>query len=251
MIRPDITSRRNPRVRSWQALRKRSERDRTHRFLVEGERETLRAAEHLTIVESIVRLDRVPIDLPGVVTVTDEVFSAVSARRHPDGIAAVCVVPDHGIDRFDPPTPRLVLVVDGVEKPGNIGAMIRSADAFGAAVLASSPGTDLVNPNVVRSAQGSLFAVPIAHADRTDAVSWCAGNTTVIMGTPDAPRSIWDTDLTGNVSVIVGSEHDGVHPDWKDVGVGASIPMGGRADSLNASVSAAILLAEAARQRST
>jgi TrmH family RNA methyltransferase len=250
VIGPDITSRRNPRVKEWQALRKRSARKRTHHFLVEGERETLRAAEHVTIVETIVRVDRAPIDLPHVVTVTDEVFAAVSARQRPDGIAAVCVVPDHGIDGFEPAVPMLVLVVDGVEKPGNIGAMIRSADAFGAAVLASSPGTDLVNPNVVRSAQGSLFAVPMALATREEAIAWCAEHTEVIVGVPGAPVSIWDTDLSGNVSIVVGSEHDGVHPDWYDVGAGATIPMRGRADSLNASVSAAVMLAECARQRS-
>lgn len=250
MTRADITSRSNPRVKAWRDLRSRSTRDRTGRFLIEGERETVRALGHVTIVETIVRIDRAPIDLPEVVTVGPTVFDAISARQNPDGIAAVAEVPDHRIASFAPPRPHLVLVVDGVEKPGNLGAMIRTADALGAAVIASAAGTDLVNPNVVRAAQGSLFAVPIASGGRDEAIRWCVGSGRVVVATPDAATSVWDTDLTGDVSVVVGSEHAGVDPQWSEIGEPVTIPMRGGADSLNASVSAAILLAEASRQRS-
>lgn len=246
----DITSRANPRVKAWRALRNRSERDRTGRFLVEGERETLRAANHLTVVESIVRIDRFPVDLPAIVTVGPEVFDAISAREHPDGVAAVVESPDHGLPGFVPETPRLVLVADGVEKPGNLGAMIRSADALGASLIASSAKTDLVNPNVVRSAQGSLFGVPLASCDRKEAITWCDRHTDIVVTTPDAARPIWDLDLTGDVSIVIGNEHSGVDDAWRTVGVAASIPMVGVADSLNASVTAGIMLAEAVRQRS-
>ena len=250
MTGADITSRANPRVKAWKALRTRSERERTRRFLIEGERETVRAARHLRIVETIIRIDRAPMALPEVVTVAPSVFDAISARQNPDGVAAVVETPDLAIERFAPARPHLVLVADGIEKPGNLGAMIRTADAFGASVLASEAGTDVVNPNVVRSAQGSLFNVPIASVSRTEALDWCGAHARVVVATPDAERSLWECDLTGDVALVVGSEHGGVDRRWRPAGDEISIPMRGAADSLNASVTAGILLAEATRQRS-
>lgn len=251
MSAPEITSRTNSRVKAWRSLRRRRERDRTGLFLVEGERESLRAADHLEIVETILRNDLPDPDLPRIVRVSSPVFEAVSARQQPDGIAVVARTPDTSLEQFDPPRPRSVLVADRIEKPGNLGAMIRTADALGCAVLGSDLGTDLVNPNTVRAAQGSLFAVPIAAGARSAAIEWCADAGDVVVATPDARATLWDLDLTGDVSVVVGAEDRGVHRAWLDVGTPCRIPMRGSADSLNASVSAAILLAEVARQRST
>ena len=162
----------------------------------------------------------------------------------------VAEVPDLGLASFDPPRPRLVLVADGIEKPGNLGGMVRTAEALGASLIASSPGTDLVNPNVVRAAQGSLFHAPIASTDRDGARWWCGLHTEVVVAAPDADRTIWDADMTGDISVVVGSEHAGVGEGWLEVGTTVSVPMVGVADSLNASVTAAMVLAEAVRQRS-
>lgn len=247
---PDITSRRNPRVKSWRALRTRSERARTGRFLVEGERETVRAVQHLHVVESIIRIDRLPIDLPNPTTVSDSVFEAISSRRHSDGIAAIASIPDLSITSFDPPSPRLVLVADGIEKPGNLGAMIRTADGLGAAVVGSELATDVVNPNVVRAAQGSLFSIPIAEARRSEATTWCAANAHIVAAVPVDGAAPWTRDLTGDLAIVVGSEHAGVDDSWLEIAVPITIPMVGVADSFNASVSAAILLSEAVRQRS-
>jgi TrmH family RNA methyltransferase len=252
VIEPDIESPRNPRVRAWADLRSRRQRDVTGTFLVEGERETRRAALHLEIVTSIIRIDRAPTDLPSPIIVSDRVFARISGRRHPDGIAAVVRTPDLSLERVGSDMPGIMLVADAMEKPGNIGAMIRSVDAFGAGFLGASLGTDVVNPSVVRSAQGSLLSCPIAIADTHDAIEWCARRyDQIVVAAPDGGTSVWDTDLSGDVAVVVGNEHRGIDARWLEQGRSITIPTRGTADSLNASVAAAIILAEAARQRSS
>jgi TrmH family RNA methyltransferase len=107
-----------------------------------------------------------------------------------------------------------------------------------------------VNPNVVRAAQGSIFATPLASVERTAAVEWAKARTRIVAAHPIGAASLWDEDLTGPTTIVIGSEHDGVDPLWLEVGTSVAIPTVGLADSLNASVSAGIFLAEAARQRS-
>ena len=107
------------------------------------------------------------------------------------------------------------------------------------------------NPNVIRAAQGSLFSPPIAVADRAEAITWSTMNSQVIVAHPEeGGRSLWDVDLTRPTSIIVGAEHEGVDPSWLAAGEHVSLPITGAADSLNASVTAAVFLAEAIRQRS-
>ena len=250
---PDIESAANPRVKAWASLAKRSERDATRTFLIEGDREVVRSAPYVDVAELILcpeyggesELDRVH-----TTTVSKRVFDKISHRQNPDGVAAVALTPKMGLDRLDVARDRLVLVADGVEKPGNVGAMLRSCDAFGAAFIASSLGTDLVNPNVIRAAQGSLFTTMVASADRADVIAWCSANTTIFVADPSGPATVWDIDFTRPTTVVIGSEHTGVDPAWLAVGTPTLIPMAGTADSLNASVSAGVFLAEAARQRS-
>lgn len=245
-----IDSPQNPRIKAWRALRSRSQRDATHTFLVEGERETVRGVAHLDVVTSIVRDDRTDVDLPNTVTVSSRAFDRLSSRENPDGVAAIFTTPAHDLRTLDLGSTTLVLIADGVEKPGNIGAMIRTADAFGAAFVGASLGTDLFNPNVVRSAQGSLFAVPTASATRVDVIAWAGAHGSIVVTLPDAAVSIWDVDLIGPTSVVIGSEHAGVDASWLAKAAGCRIPTSGEADSLNASVTAAVFLAEAVRQRS-
>lgn len=250
---PDIESTTNPRARAWIALSSRPERDRTGTFLIEGRRETSRALDHVTIDEVIWCPDfgerPTVADVP-VTRVSSRVFEKLSRRQNPDGVAAVARTPDLSLGSFRPAPPALILVADGVEKPGNIGAMLRTCDAFGAAFLGSSLGTDIVNPNVVRSAQGSLFTVPVAVASTTDSIAWCLQNTMIVVAHLGADTSVWETDLTGPTAIVVGAEHSGVDSQWLEAGVPALIPMAGVADSLNASISAGVFLGEAARQRS-
>jgi RNA methyltransferase, TrmH family len=246
---PFIDSPKNPRAKAWQALRRRSERDRTGTFLIEGRREVERALSHLDVLELIVTSDAVDLDWPAPTVVSDRVFRQMTSRQHPDGYAAVVRTPQATLTGF---TARdgLVLIGDGIEKPGNIGAMLRSADAFGAAFIGSSLGTDIVNPNIVRASQGSLFAGQVAVAQRPDAIAWSERNTDVIIAMPDEGQPLWEVDLRGSISIVVGSEHDGVDRQWMEHGQAVTIPTHGTADSLNASVAAAVFLAEATRQRS-
>lgn len=250
----DIESTANDRARGWFALAKRSERERTSQFIIEGVREVQRASAVVDVAEIIVCPDYEP-DFASTsrpTTVSRRVFDKLSNRRHPDGVACVALTPDHGLDSFSPPDPALVLVADGIEKPGNIGAILRTCDALGAAFLGSGLGTDLVNPNVVRSAQGSLFAFPTASVARDQAVAWCSANTAIVTAHPDAGADVlWSLDLTTPTSVVIGAEHSGVDEQWLRAGRPIVVPMGGTADSLNASVTAALFLGEAARQRSS
>jgi TrmH family RNA methyltransferase len=249
----DIESAANPRVRGWVSLSKRSVRDETGTFLIEGARETERALRTLAVKEVVwcPQYGAAPdAGTVSVTTVSVRVFDRISRRQNPDGVAAVGTIPDISIDSFTPTNPPLVLVGDATEKPGNIGAMLRSCDAFGAGFLGSSLGTDLANPNVIRAAQGSIFATPLASAVREEAITWATGNTQIVVAHPAGASPLWDRDLTGPTTIVIGSEHAGVHSRWLDVGSAASIPMAGLADSLNASVTAGVYLAEAARQRS-
>ncbi len=247
----DIDSPANPRVKAWSALGKRSERERTRQFLIEGARETRRAMERLDVVEVIVCPDYASdAAFPKATMVSRRVFDKLSRRQHPDGVAAIARTPHRSLDTFSPRRPALVLVADGIEKPGNIGAMIRTCDAFGASFVGSSLATDLENPNVIRATQGSLFSPPIATADRHESIIWSQANTRIVVAHPnEGGASLWDVDLTKPTSIVIGAEHQGVHPSWLETGRHVSLPMQGAADSLNASVTAAVFLAEAVRQR--
>lgn len=250
----NIESTANDRARGWFALAKRSERDRAGLFIIEGAREVERATAVIDVTEIIVCPDYAPdfVSTSGVTTVSRRVFDKLSNRQHPDGVACVARTPHHALDGFSPTDPALVLVADGIEKPGNIGAILRTCDGLGAAFLGSELGTDLVNPNVIRAAQGSLFALPIASAGRDEAVTWCRENTTIVVAHPDTGADdLWSIDLTTPTSIVIGAEHSGVDEQWLRAGKPAVIPMHGSADSLNASVTAAVFLAEAARQRAT
>ncbi len=247
----ELTSTSNTRVKGWFALGKRSVRDATRTFLVEGGREVERIQQHADVLEVIWCSHYAGDDTPaGATTVSAHIFDRLSHRQHPDGVAAVVRTPNLSLDRLDTGKDPLVLIADGIEKPGNIGAMLRTCDALGASFIGSSLGTDLVNPNVIRSAQGSLFGTPTAVAPRTEVVGWATQHTRTIVLRPDDADGLWDMDLTGAVSVVIGAEDVGVAPEWNGVGRGVRIPMRGTADSLNASVTAAIVLAEALRQRS-
>jgi TrmH family RNA methyltransferase len=247
----EISSTTNPRVKSWHALHKRSVRDHTHRFLIEGRRESDRAIPHVDRLELIWCEEYAHEDAPrGATSVSTAVFDKISRRQHPDGVAVVAETPDVTFAHFTVEAPALVLVADGMEKPGNIGAILRTCDALGAAFVGSSLATDLVNPNVVRSAQGSLFSTPTASVPREDAIRWCAANTQVLITRPDDSVPIWDADLTIPSSIVIGAEAEGVAEAWAAAGSGVTIPMSGSADSMNASVTAAIVIAEARRQRS-
>lgn len=251
----DITSASNPHIRSLGDLKNRRARDAEKRFLIEGARELERAIDAGVAIEEIILGKEIASEAAlslaagaaaPVTAVAEAPFAKISMRQNPDGIVGVAQTWDSGLDAIDR---DLVLIAEAVEKPGNLGAILRTADASGAAVVAADPAVDLFNPNVVRASQGALFTVPVAVADAASVRTWAAGRGTVFVTTPDAAGSLWDADLTGRVAIVVGSEHGGVSDHWQEAGLSIRVPMQGVSDSLNTSVAAAIVLFEAVRQR--
>jgi TrmH family RNA methyltransferase len=257
----EIESPTNPRIKSIARLRKRRERDRRNRFVIEGRRELTRARsggihlEQVVVDPSLIDdasaafvdgLDDVP-----VLRVSPEAFRKVSVRTTPDGVLAVARRFDTAIDSLRVGAPPLLLVVDSVEKPGNLGAILRTADAASASVIVTGSGVDLFSHNVVRASQGSLFSVAVAAAPPSTALPWVLERASIVVADPEADASYWAIDMRAPVALVIGSEHDGVSAAWREAGASVAIPMGGSADSLNASVAAAVLLYEALRQRRT
>lgn len=257
---PDIASTANPRVKGLVRLRKRRERDQSGLFLVEGERELESAlVEHairdlyvceeaLTshgsrVYASVRERGSVP-----VTTVSPGVLERISLRGNPSGFVAVLDQWDAPIDAI-PVENALILVVESIEKPGNLGGMIRSANAAGASVIVAEPTTDLFNSNVIRASMGTLFTTPVAVGTSTEALAFLdAHDIAVFATTPSASRAHFQADLIQPCAIVVGAESEGLSDTWL-AREAILIPMTGTIDSLNASVSAGIVLFEAVRQR--
>jgi TrmH family RNA methyltransferase len=254
----DITSTANPRIKTLVGLRDRRNRDRNGVFVVEGPRLLAWAVnaghQPREVYYDPDRFD--PDSFPGAVKLacSSETLSRASYRESDEGVIAVFDQFDLGLDRVELGSGALILMVEGVEKPGNLGAILRTADAVAAdAVIAVDPETDPFNPNVVRASTGALFTVPVAVTDLTSAVAWLRSHTiTLVAADPLAARDLWSVDLTSPCALLVGSEHHGLTTDARQAAdLLVSIPMLGLTDSLNASVTMALLAYEARRQRTT
>ncbi len=186
------------------------------------------------------------------VTMSREAIDRASYRRSSTGIIAVFPYWDTGLDTLNPSREPLLLVAEGLEKPGNLGALLRIADGAGAhGVILVEPAADPFNPNTVRSSTGTLFTVPVAIAERADVFAWLRDHGIASVATsPGAAMAYWEASLAGPVAIWVGAEASGLseeataNADWS-----VSIPMQGGADSLNTAVSAALVVYEAIRQR--
>jgi TrmH family RNA methyltransferase len=246
-----IESPANPRIRALARLLDRRHRDLEGRFLVEGRREVEMAiAAGLDIETALVAPDLGAEPPPEVdaIRLSEAAFRKISVRQNPDGYAVVAARFGTGLARVEGSS--LVLVAEGMEKPGNIGAMMRTADAAGAGILLASAVADVFNPNVVRASRGSLFSIPVAVAGAEDARSWLEQRVAIVVASPQASDPYWSVDMTPPTAIVVGAEHAGVSSVWDGLPA-VTIPMVGAADSLNASVAAALLLFEAVRQRTT
>jgi TrmH family RNA methyltransferase len=259
-----LSSTRNPRVRAAAALRDRRARNEAGLTLIDGARELARAvAGGAAVVEVYVDLGRLApegsaaIDAAAssgaeIVEVSDVVVDRLAYGDRGDGIVAVARIPDTSLGSLHLPAKPLVVVVEGVEKPGNLGAVLRSADGAGAdAVIAADPRTDLFNPNAVRASQGTLFAVPLAAAPTGEVRAWLRETgIRVLAARVGARLGYAEADLRGAVAIVLGSEVSGLTDAWTgDDVIDIGLPMLGVADSLNVSIAAAVLLYEARRQR--
>lgn len=264
MTEPAISSTKNPRIRAAVALRDRRERDQTGLTLVDGARELARAVTGgADIVEVFVDEDRLGHEAADaaeaagrrgaiVVPVSGPVLDRLGYGDRSEGLVAVVRIPVTGLETLRLPDDPLVIVVEGVEKPGNLGAVLRTADAAGAdAVIAADPRTDLFNPNAIRASLGTIFAVPVAAAPSAVVRAHLASlGLALLVARVDAGTPYTDVDLRGPVAIVLGSEADGLTGAWTGPGVvPISLPMLGVADSLNVSIAAAVLIYEARRQR--
>lgn len=262
---PAIWSLANPRVKAAVRLRDRREREATGLTLVDGGRELLRAlrqsveVDHAFVCSSLVigpdasaALDALQKNGAPLVEISPAVLTKIAFGDRSDGLVAVIRQPSLTLEDLSPGSSQLVVVVEAVEKPGNLGAILRTADAVGAgAVIAADPRTDVYNPNAIRASLGTIFSMPLATATAAQTLDWLVGRgLTPIAAQVGAPASYLETDLSGPIAIVLGSEAEGLSAAWDDPRVRSiRIPMLGAADSLNVSVAAAVLLFEARRQR--
>lgn len=188
----------------------------------------------------------------GVVQIPAFLYEKVAYRGSTEGIIAEVHSVPRSLEDLKFGKSPLVMVLESVEKPGNLGAVLRSADAAGAdAVIVCDPLTDIWNPNLIRSSVGAVFSVPVAVCTSADAIAFLKERGIRIL-TAQLQDSEWyyDTDMTGATALVMGTESTGLTQAWRDsADAHIKIPMLGRLDSLNVSVSAAVLLYEAVRQR--
>ena len=263
--REPIASPHNPRIKSAAKLHKRHERDRTGSILIEGVRELSHALEGGIVFEEVFcchdlldqensapvmrRIEERGIRLT---TVGRKAFEKLAYREATGGLVAVARRPSNALEGLPERDCPLYVVVDSVEKPGNLGALIRSADGAGATgVIITDPGTDLFNPNAIRSSLGTIFTMPNAMVETSLAIQWLKSRNVAIIATSPAAEALYtEADFTRPCAIVVGSEDAGLGQEWREASDHqVSIPMKGAADSLNVSVTAAILLYEALRQR--
>lgn len=259
-----ISSLTNPKIKNVVRLRQRKHRDETGLTVVDGIKEigcalksSVKFAEvylcpqawpqgHNGLLEKFRSLDAECFET------TKEVFEKIAYGDRNDGALAVCETPNVSIGRIKPDGKGLYLVLEQIEKPGNLGAVLRTADAVGAdGVFVCDPRTDLYNPNVIRSSLGAVFSVPVVSCSNDEALDFLKRNRiTVAAAVPGAKKSFYTLDLKAGTAVVLGSEEKGLTDFWtaKDFQK-VSVPMNGQVDSLNVSVTAAVILYEAHRQR--
>jgi TrmH family RNA methyltransferase len=261
-----IVSGQNPRVKFAIKLRNRSRRNRTGLFIVEGYRECLRALGGGVAFESLFfcpkffrdggfgelvqRISQRDVDA---FELSDAAFEKISARSGCDGILAICKAWESNLSELKVRENSLFLVVDGIEKSGNLGALMRSAESANVdAMIVCDPVTDIFNHNAVRTSQGALFSLPIFQVSRGEAHNFLVENgISIVVTSPSAPVRYWEIDMRHSSAVVMGAERDGLPEFWLRSGdvTAVSIPQLGRSDSLNVNDAAVVLLYDAIRQR--
>ena len=258
---PIITSRHNPTVKHLLTLRQRRERNRQKLLLIDGAR-ALRLALHnalpITTIYFAEDVAHVHADLLqyaralGITLqeVSAAVFHKIGYGDNPDGVLGVGPQPSACLAHLPGAAVPLYLIAEGLEKPGNLGAILRSADAAGVTgLIVCDSQTDIWNPNVIRASQGTFCTVPIAVAPAAATQRWLRQHALQLLAaTPSASRLYTEVDLRLPSALLLGAEHTGVSPTW-DSATPIRIPMAGQVDSLNVAQAASIILFEAVRQR--
>ncbi len=258
-----ITSSANPRIKAAARLREHRERRARQLTLVDGLREIERALacphllqevyfdpEGCTAPAPAAVLQRLRAAEIPCTEVAANVLEKLAFGERNEGLVAVAQIPSTSLDAWTEPR-ELVLVLEAVEKPGNVGAVLRTADAVGAALILADARTDLFNPNAIRASLGAVFHVPACEVTSRQALDWLRHhNYRLIAARVDGTNDHWSQDLRGRVALVLGSEATGLSTAWDSADiVPVRLPMRGQGDSLNVSVTAAVLAYEALRQR--
>jgi len=256
----DIISLQNPKVKYIVKLREdKRQRQRDGVMLVEGYDELTLALDSglkpqslLTAPELVSRA--IDIRNAEVTTVSRAVFEKMSYRDNPDGWMGIFPTPKNTLDDLKLSASPLVIVAESVEKPGNLGAILRTADAAHVdAVIVCDPRVDLWNPNVIRASRGAVFAVPTVEAESSTALAWLRlRKMRVLAATPSADVLYTDVNLSEPVAIAVGTEDEGLTDFWmQNADVKVKIPMLGKVNSLNVSIATALITYESVRQRNS
>ncbi|MBN2746386.1 MAG: RNA methyltransferase [Bacteroidales bacterium] len=257
-----ITSRQNPKIKDLLKLQKSSERKKQGLFLIEGIREISRAlASSYEITELLFCQELIEKGHPifeesepiiNRTEVSREVFNKIVYREDSGGILAIARMKPHSFDKLKLSKNPLILVIEGVEKPGNIGAIYRTADAAGIdGIILCDPLADIYNPNAIRASLGTVFSVPTVVSTTQEAINFLNINNIQIYTTYlEASISYNNAEFQKPTAIVAGTEATGITKEWISASkANLIIPMRGIADSLNVSVSTAIVLFEACRQR--
>jgi TrmH family RNA methyltransferase len=261
-----ITSLQNQRVKDAIHLRDARQREKQDRILIDGARELRRAMTakvrmvQVFFCESLCRSEDAKQLLASppqgdceIVHVDEAVFEKLAFGQRAEGVLGVAEMPHPTLDSLNVPEDGIIAILEGVEKPGNVGAVLRSADASGlSAVIIADGRTDLFNPNAIRASLGTIFSVPVCEASSADTLAWLRRRKSKILAARvDGAVPYSQIDYRGPVAIAFGSEASGLTPVWTADDIQAvQLPMMGMADSLNVSVTAAVLFYEALRQRS-
>lgn len=260
-----IESPQNPSVKAAVKLRKSNVRKETGQTLVEGYREILRATESGWMFNELYYCPALYLDpdAPELVSnihnrgtpvfrCSEAAFRKMSYRDTPDGLLALSPRVGKTLNALVLPENPLLLIAENLEKPGNLGTILRSADATGVdAVIVCGHKTDINNPNVIRASIGTLFFMPVAEASTEDTLLWLRERgIRSVAAVPGAEQEYTDVDMRGGTAIVVGAEDEGLACSWMEGATRkVAIPMLGKNDSLNVSTAAAIMLYEAIRQR--
>ena len=265
-MRTELTSPANPKIKHVVKLRSCSTREETGEMIVEGFRECRRALDNGYRPRAIFHCPELYLKNENeaqlvadaeqagadVFECSKTAFVKIAYKERPDGLLMTGPHIAKRLADLELPPNALVIVTESIEKPGNLGTILRSADAAKvAAVIVCDRTTDIHNPNVVRASTGTMFSVPIIEASSDEALAWLKEKGfKVLAATPHAEKLHFEVELTGNVAIALGAEQYGLTAKWMDgAELRVRIPMLGLADSLNVSAAATILVYEAVRQR--
>lgn len=260
-----INSFQNARIKGVVKLREAKERKQTGCTIVEGLREIERALEagvvfkEIFVCPSLLKKNKIPEALfqkasgdLAIYEVNKDLYEKISFGDREEGILAVIAITPVSVEKRIPKPDGLFVIVEGVEKPGNLGAILRTCDGAGVdGVFVCDAATDLYNPNVIRASLGTVFSCPIAVGTKEEVLAHLKKyQVWIVLTLPEGQTIYTQLDLRGTLAIVLGSEQKGLSDFWiKKADQSVKIPMQGRADSLNVSTTAAIVIFEALRQR--